>query len=210
MYFLAVDIGASSGRCILGCVENEALKYEEVHRFSNEIINEKGVLCWNTDALFGEIINGMKKCADIGKIPESVGIDTWGVDFVLLDSKNRLLGNAVSYRDSRTEDMEAEVSCCIPGGELYARTGIQKMSINTIYQLMAAKNQPAPHNFLSQAKKMLMLPDYFHFRLCGIAKTEYTNATTTGLVSANSRNWDNEIIEKCGWIQLPHSSSRHP
>jgi len=189
MYFLAVDIGASGGRCILGWVENGAIKLEEVHRFVNEIINKNGVLCWDTDALFSEIITGMKKCAEIGKIPESVGIDTWGVDYVLFDGKNNILGDAVSYRDSRTENIDAKAP--ISDTELYTRTGIQKMPINTIYQLMSDN--------LSGAKKLLMLPDYFHYRLCGVAKTEYTIATTSGLVSANARDWDDEIIEKCGF-----------
>lgn len=193
MYFLAVDIGASSGRCVLGWVSGGVLKHEEIHRFPNEIVENNGTLCWNMDSLFGEIITGMKKCAEMGKIPESVGVDTWGVDFVLLDDENRVLGNSVSYRDSRTNGIEKEVP--ILDSELYARTGIQKIRINTIYQLMAVKRQDKK---FSCAKKILILPDYFHFLLCGIAKTEYTNATTTGLVNAKSKSWDEEIISACG------------
>ncbi|MCL2387488.1 MAG: rhamnulokinase [Defluviitaleaceae bacterium] len=250
MSALAIDIGASSGRHILGWIENGELKHEEIHRFpnaaaakplfavdmhsglhvrleasSNSASNkQEDVLCWNINALFDEIIIGMKKCAAIGKIPKSVGISTWGVDYVPVapatpaegnadymlstpharleavngfagGGKLRMIGEAVSYRDSRTIGMEEEISRYISDAELYARTGIQKMSINTIYQLAAfQRTQP-----LWQVGKILMIPDYLHYLLCGVAKTEYTNATTTGLVSAHTRDWDDEILAKCGF-----------
>ncbi|MCL1844234.1 MAG: rhamnulokinase [Defluviitaleaceae bacterium] len=207
MNFLAIDIGASSGRHVLGTFKNGVFTCEEVHRFPNEIKNipgkgrQTGTLCWDTDALFVEIIAGMKKCADLGKIPQSVGIDTWGVDFVNIEPtieacQTNCIHPAVSYRDSRTNGMDAEVSRFISESELYARTGIQKMPFNTIYQLMALKKI----NFFERGRgELLLIPDYFHFKLSGTAKTEYTNATTTGLINARTRVWDDEIIKKCGF-----------
>ena len=189
---LAIDLGASSGRHVLGYMQDGEIKCEEIHRFAN---TPKGSV-WDIDELFRQIIIGMKKCAEMGHVPESVGIDTWGVDFVLLDGGDNLLGPAVSYRDDRTRGMEAEVSRFISDKELYARTGIQKLVINTIYQLMAVKMNT---DYLGCAKRLLMLPDYFHYRLTGYFKTEYTNATTTGLVSARERVWDDDLLSVCGY-----------
>ena len=140
-YFLAIDIGASSGRHILGTVENNKIVLEEIYRFWNGMDNIDGSLCWDVDRLFGEILTGMKKCKEIGKIPVSVGIDTWGVDFVLLDKEEKIVGKAVGYRDHRTTGMDQEVYKLISEEDLYARTGIQKAIYNTIYQLMAVKTQ---------------------------------------------------------------------
>ncbi len=132
-YYLAVDIGASSGRHILCHIEDDLMITEEIHRFPNGAKrDENNVLCWNVDNLFEEILGGMKKCAKRGIFPKSVGIDTWGVDFVLVDKKGERIGKAVSYRDSRTEG----VNLNIPDSELYSRTGIQKQKFNTIYQLV--------------------------------------------------------------------------
>ena len=124
-YFLAIDIGASGGRHILGAVENGQMELDEVYRFKNGMDASEGTLYWDVDRLVDEIIRGLAKCKELGKIPRSVGIDTWGVDFVLLDKENRLLGPAVAYRDSRTCGMEEQVYEVIPETELYRRTGIQ-------------------------------------------------------------------------------------
>ncbi len=196
-YFLAIDIGASSGRHILGTVKNNKLELEEVYRFSNGMTNRDGKLCWDIERLFHEILEGMKKCGEIGKIPESVGIDTWGVDFVLLDEKDRVIGPAVGYRDQRTEHMDKEVFRIIPEDELYRRTGIQKAIYNTIYQLMAIKMQQP--DYLKQAKSLLMIPDYFHFKLSGKKVQEYTEATTTQLINVETKDWDYELIERLGF-----------
>ncbi len=195
--YLAIDIGASSGRHMLGHLENGKLVYEEIHRFKNGMVKKSGQLSWDLDALMGEILHGLKRCGELGKIPESVGIDTWGVDFVLLDEHNQLLGEAVAYRDNRTEGMDREVYACMPEAELYRRTGIQKMILNTIYQLMAVKKKTPER--LAQAKRLLMLPDYLHYLLCGVAANEYTEATTTGLVNAETKTWDEEILHACGY-----------
>ena len=196
-YFLAIDIGASSGRHILGSLKDGKVVLEEVYRFWNGMDNVDGTLCWDVERLFGEIIEGMKKCAEIGKAPVSVGIDTWGVDFILLDKNDKIIGSTVGYRDHRTDGMDEEVYRLINEKDLYARTGIQKAIYNTIYQLMAVKRKHPEH--LEQAAAMLMIPDYFHYRLCGNKVQEYSEATTSQLVNPVSRNWDTELIEKLGY-----------
>ncbi len=196
-YYLAIDIGASSGRHILAHMEDGQIKLEEVHRFPNGMVEKDGELVWDVDQLFAEIKAGMKKCAQLGKVPASVGIDTWGVDFVLLDENNQRIGNAVAYRDGRTKGMDEEVYKVIPEDELYARTGIQKQMFNTIYQLMALKVKKSEQ--LAKAKKLLMIPDYFHYMLCGVAAQEYTNATTGQLVNPTTKDWDMEMIESLGY-----------
>jgi rhamnulokinase len=195
-YHLAVDIGASGGRHILGWLENGLIRTEEIFRFENRAEPRNGVLCWDLDRLLQNIIAGMKKCTALGKIPASMGIDTWAADFVLLDKDNRVLGEAVSYRDKRTQGMDELAETLIPRGELYRRTGIQKLPFNTIYQLMAVKERSP--GLLEKAESFLMLPDYFNFRLTGVKKQEYTNATTTALVNAYDCFWDFEIINKLG------------
>lgn len=195
-YYLAVDIGASSGRHILGSVEDGKITLEEIYRFENGLTKKEDQLCWDFDRLFSEIKNGLKRCGELGKIPESMGIDTWGVDFVLLDENDAVLGNTVAYRDARTTGMDEVVKKEIPLNELYARTGIQKQIFNTIYQLTAVRqNHP---EYLDKAKSFLMVPEYFNFLLTGVKKNEYTNATTTQLVNAKTKTWDFALLEKLG------------
>ena len=149
------------------------------------------------ERLFTEIKNGLKKCKEIGKIPVSMGIDTWGVDYVLLDKDNKILGDTVGYRDSRTEGMDEKVYETISQNDLYARTGIQKQIFNTVYQLMAVKESHP--EYLEQAESILMIPDYFHFLLTGVKKNEYTNATTGQLISPKTNDWDYELIDMLGY-----------
>ena len=196
-YYLAIDIGASSGRHILSHLENGKMILEEIHRFPNGNVEKDGELTWDIDGLFREIVTGMKKCKELGKLPVSVGIDTWAVDIVLLDEDDKRIGNAVGYRDSGTTGMDLKVYDLIPEEALYAKTGIQKQIFNTIYQLMAWKtNKP---EMFAKAKSMLMVPDYLHFLLSGVKATEYTNATTTQLVSPITKDWDMELIETLGY-----------
>lgn len=196
-YYLAVDIGASSGRHILASIDGGKIVLEEIYRFENGMEQKDGHLVWNHEKLFENILNGMKKCKEAGKIPESMGIDTWAVDYVLLDKDDKLLGNLYGYRDSRTEGMDELVYKVIPLDKLYARTGIQKQPFNTIYQLMADKAKEPEK--LSRAKAMLMVPEYFNFLLTGRKASEYTNATTTQLVSPDTKDWDFELIESLGY-----------
>ena len=205
-YYLAVDIGASSGRHMLGHIENGKMELEEIWRFENGMKDHDGSLCWDLEALFREIKTGIRRCKELGKVPVSMGIDTWAVDYVLLDEKDRVLGKTYGYRDSRTEGMDKEVYKIIPEDQLYGRTGIQKQSFNTIYQLMAVKKNNPEH--LKRARTFLMLPDYFHFLLTGEKRSEYTNATSTQLVNAAANDWDRELIRRLGYpedIFLPLS-----
>ncbi len=196
-YYLAVDIGASSGRHILCHMVNGKMHLEEIHRFENGMKMKDGELCWEMDRLLAEVVNGLKKCREIGKIPVSMGIDTWAVDFVLLDQDDQVIGNTVGYRDGRTNGMDEEVYKIISQDKLYARTGIQKQLFNSIYQLMAVKtNHP---DDLERTETMLLVPDYLHFCLTGKKVAEYTNATTTQLVSPETKEWDDELIEMLGY-----------
>lgn len=195
-YYLAIDIGASSGRHILSHMEDDRMVLEEIHRFPNGMTEQDGELVWDIERLFEEIKVGLKRCLELGKIPESVGIDTWAVDFVLLDEEDKLIGNPVAYRDSRTNGIDREVYCLLGEEELYQKSGIQKQLFNTVYQLMAVKKKK-PEQLL-RAKKLLMIPDYLHYLLTGKTVTEYTNATTTQLVSPVTKDWNKELIEKLG------------
>ncbi|MCR4749686.1 MAG: rhamnulokinase [Lachnospiraceae bacterium] len=195
-YYLAIDIGASGGRHILGHMEGDRLILEEVYRFENHMDEKDGSLTWDTERLFKEILEGMKVCKRIGKTPHSLGIDTWGVDYALLDGEGKLLDRVYAYRDHRTDLTDKELENIISADTLYEHTGIQKQKFNTVYQLFNDKKiRPKVYE---SAKHMLLLPDYFVFMLTGNISSEYTNATTTGLVNANGCDWDNEIIDALG------------
>ncbi len=196
-FYLAIDIGASSGRHILSYIDNGKLQLEEIHRFENGVVQKNDHLCWEYDKLFSEILTGIKKCKEIGKIPKSMSIDTWAVDFVLLDNEDEIIGDTVAYRDDRTSNIDKKVYEYIDESILYEKTGIQKQLFNTIYQLMAIKENNSED--MDRAKTMLLVPDYFHFLLTGEKKTEYTNATTTQLINCQTKKWDFELIEKLGY-----------
>lgn len=195
-YYLAIDIGASSGRHILGYIDNGRLKLEEIHRFENYITNQNSTLVWDIEHLVNEVKKGIAKCKEIGKIPCTVAIDTWGVDYVLLDESKKEIKPCYCYRDSRTNAVINEVESLVSPAQLYAKTGIQKQNFNTIYQLYADKK----NGKLLNAKYFLMMPEYLSFKLTGVCKNEYTNATTTGLVNAKTKTWDNDILSA---LELP-------
>jgi rhamnulokinase len=196
-YYLAIDVGASSGRHIVGWRENGELQTDEVYRFANGIVKQDEHLTWDTEKIFAEVKAGsraaFKKYPDI----ESLSIDTWGVDYVLLRD-NKPVYPVYAYRDSRTEKIISRLHECIPFEELYKRTGIQYQPFNTIYQLYEDKLTGK----LDGVTDFLMLPEYFSWRLCGEKAHEYTNATTTGLVNAATRQYDKEIID---FLKLPQS-----
>lgn len=193
-YYLAIDIGASSGRHILSHIENERLVLEEIYRFDNNLTQSKNGLVWDIENLFSEVLSGIKKCKEMGKIPKSIAIDTWGVDYVLLDENKKEINPCYCYRDGRTNTVVDEVESIVSPARLYAKTGIQKQNFNTIYQLYADKK----NGRLQNAKYFLMMPEYLSFKLTGVCKNEYTNATTTGLVNAKSKVWDSDIISALG------------
>lgn len=198
-YYLAIDIGASSGRHILAWLENGKMQTQEIYRFQNgpvQVLESDGKthLKWQAERLFEEIVSGLKKAKELGKIPYSVAVDTWGVDYALLDANDELIDGIYCYRDGRTEEPIKKVHALFPFADLYTKTGIQFASFNTVYQLYHDKISGR----MDKAESFLMLPDYFHFRLTGEKRQEYTNATTTGMVNAQTHLWDEEIIQKLG------------
>ncbi|MBO5479814.1 MAG: rhamnulokinase [Clostridia bacterium] len=194
-YYLAIDIGASSGRHIIGWLKDGVMQTEEIYRFSNGAAQSNGHLKWDTERLFQEILNGLKRAGELGKIPQSVGIDTWGVDYALLDENDQLIDGVYCYRDGRTEKTIPQVHSVIALEKLYEKTGIGFANFNTVYQLFDDKITGR----MAKAKSFLMLPDYFHFRLTGEKRQEYTNATTTGMVNALTHEWDEEILSALGY-----------
>ena len=195
--YAAVDIGASSGRVIVGWVEDGLMKLEEVYRFDNIQHLMDGHDCWDIVSLFENVVQGLAAVkTKAGVVPESIGIDTWAVDFVLLDENDAMLGNSVAYRDGRTQGMYEVADALMDPVEVYAKTGIQRQQFNTIYQLLALK-QEHPEQ-LEAARTFLMLPDYLNFLLTGVKCNEYTNATSTSLVNARTHDWDQEILGAMG------------
>lgn len=193
-YCLAIDMGASSGRHILGYIENGKLQLREIYRFENGITEADGMLCWDIDHLFTEIKNGLKECKKQGVIPDTVAIDTWGVDYVLLDNDKKEIMPAVSYRDGRTSGIPEEIDKIISRKDLYELTGIQATSYNSIYQLYCDKKSGR----LDNARYFLMMPEYFSFKLTGEIRNEYTLTTTGGLVNAKTFERDEALLEKLG------------
>lgn len=197
---LAVDIGASSGRHIIGYLKDGKICLEEIWRFENRLIEKDGHLCWDIDHLFEEVLNGIAQCAEKGYKPSSMGIDTWAVDYVLLDEEGKRIGDAVAYRDGRTDGIreELENKGILSFEDHYAKTGIQYQKFNTAYQLLALKKEHSEQ--LDKAESLLMVPDYLNYLLTGVKAQEYTNASTTALVNAYTKQWDKDLIEK---LELP-------
>ena len=195
-YYLAIDIGASSGRHVLGHVEDGKIVLEEIHRFDNIQQRRRGHDCWDIDMLWKNVLEGIKKCGEAGKIPASLGIDTWGVDFVLLDSEGKRIGDAVAYRDDRTQSVVEAVDAHIGLPALYEKTGIQRQEFNTIYQI-AALAQEHPEE-IAAAERFLMIPEYLNYLLTGKMVNEYTNATTTNLLNTHTFEWDADVLEALG------------
>lgn len=188
---IAIDIGASSGRHMLGSLENGKITLSERYRFENKLVTKNGHLCWDMDMLFHSVVEGLKACAP--DAPASVGIDTWGVDFVLLDENAQPLGDCVSYRDSRTQGMDALLDKRISRSELFAFTGTAYQPFNTVYQLMALFSEHPEYK--ERAQHFLMIPDYLNYLLTGVMANEYTNASTTGLLDAATNDWCEAVLD---------------
>lgn len=193
--YLAIDIGASSGRHIVGWLDGGTLKLEEVYRFANGAEQRGGHLMWNAARLEREVVNGLRSAAEQGYKPDYIGIDTWAVDYALLDGRGRIIGDIFSYRDGRTQRAAERVHEVLPFAKLYERTGIQYQPFNTVYQLYADKLSGK----LEGAADFLMLPDYLNYCLTGVRRQEYTNATSTGMVNAKTHEWDDEIVAALGY-----------
>ncbi len=199
---VAVDLGASSGRVMLARFDTTRrdLQLTEIHRFTNQLIRDGQFDCWDVDALECNIRIGLQKACEQGVRIDSIGIDTWGVDVVLLDKHGERVGPAVSYRDSRTDGV-MQRACETPGREdIYRRTGIQFLPFNTLYQLRALTQQQP--ELLEKVAHALLMPDYLCYRLTGVMNWEYTNATTTQLINISTDNWDDTLLE---WAGVPAS-----
>ena len=194
MNYLAFDLGASSGRALLGSIEDDRLEIIELHRFPNGPVALPSGLHWNILALWDDILQGLGKAAPYH--PVSLGLDTWGVDFGLLDRDDVLIGNPYHYRDSRTEGMFAEVFKRVPREEIYAQTGIQFMELNTLYQLyaMALRQSPA----LGIAETLLFMPDLLNFWLTGRKVNEFTIATTSQFYNPATGDWARGLLDALG------------
>ena len=193
---LGIDLGASSGRAMLGTLEGKKLTIREIHRFLNEPVTLCGRFVWDMPRLFHEIKQALLKLSKSGETVDAIGIDTWGVDFGLLDKNGHLLSLPVHYRDARTNGIPEKVRAIIPDEELFARTGIAFNSFNTLYQLCAMKEEGDPA--LESAQDLLFLPDLLAYFLTGRKGTEYTIASTSQLLDPFKRDWDRELMEKLG------------
>lgn len=192
---LAFDFGASSGRAILGTFDGEKIRMEEVHRFSNDPVEIRGTLYWDVLRQFFEIKQGLLKAKQHGGF-DTVAVDTWGVDFGLFDRGGCLLENPVHYRDGRTKGMVEESFQSIPQEAFYRLTGIQFMELNTVFQLMALKRRrPA---LLDRAETLLFMPDLFNYLLTGEKKTEFTIASTSQMMDAQTGGWSEEVLARLG------------
>jgi len=195
--FLTFDLGAESGRAVLGTFTDRRLTLTEVHRFPNEPQRVLGRFYWDTIRLFAEISNGLARTvrehsADL----QGIGVDTWGVDFALLDRDDELLGLPYHYRDSRTDGVMDEVFRMVPRREIYEVTGIQFMQLNTLFQLMALRLKHSP--LLDQARALLLMPDLFNFWLTGVKVNEFTIATTTQFYNPVRGDWARGLLERLG------------
>lgn len=192
----AVDLGAQSGRVALGKFDGERLSVVEVHRFPNVPVRTRDTLYWDALRLYGEVLEGLAAAAGEATTVDSVGIDTWGVDFGLLDRDGRLVQNPVHHRDRRTEGAMDALFSEVPARELYERTGIQLMPINTLVQLYAAVR--ANERALEIAETLLLIPDLLHYWLGGVAACEFTNATTTQCLDPRAQAWAVDLLERLG------------
>jgi rhamnulokinase len=196
MAILAYDLGASSGRALLGRLTDNKLVVEELHRFPNDPVQVGGRMYWDILRLFHEIKQGLLKAKNQGIELQSMGIDSWAVDFGLIGKNGELLGNPYHYRDPHTEGMMEDVMQQLGKEHLFRRTGLQFLPFNTIYQLAALKKANSP--ILEQADLLLMIPDLLRYFLTGEKKAELTNASTTQLLSPITKQWDNELMQVLG------------
>src|SRR5437763_3399250 len=193
---LAFDLGAESGRGVLGLFDGQKLRLEVVHRFPNGAVRTLDTMHWDVLRLYGEMIAGLRKCAaDFGGV-DCLGVDTWGVDFALLGRNDTLLGNPRHYRDPHTENIMDTAFARVPKADIYRRTGLQFMRFNSLFQLLALQRDRSP--LLDVAEHLLLIPDLFHFFFTGVKANEYTDASTSQLIDATSRGWAQDLIHRFG------------
>ena len=196
-YYIAIDLGAESGRVIVGTLKNQKLSMKEIHRFPTKQIVENDTIYWDINFIYSEILNGIKRAAAVGyNEPKGIGIDSWAVDFGLLDENDDLIELPIAYRDKRTDGMMERVFEVISKKEFYKSAGIQFLKFNSIFQLYSlVKNRS---EILDKTKSFLMIPDLLNFFLTGNKFNEYTNATSTSMLDANRKDFAEELIEKLG------------
>lgn len=194
VYYTAVDLGASSGRVMLACLDGQTISIQEVHRFENGPVEEKGSLRWDFSRLFGQVQEGLGKAFEIQPAIQSIGIDTWGVDFGLLDAEGNLLENPYHYRDRRTEGMIEKAAEILPKKEMYFHSGIQFMPFNTLFQLLAYRQQ----EIFARAAKLLFMPNLIMYFLTGHIQAEYTIASTSQLMNMKTGRWSKRLLEAFG------------
>jgi rhamnulokinase len=195
--FLAFDIGASSGRAILGILENGKVELTEIHRFKNQMTQIHGHFYWNIFSLFEELKTGLRKCISEFKVqPDSIGIDTWGVDYALVTTDGQLAGLPFAYRDHRTDNSMEEFFRILPKKQTYQLSGIQFMQFNTLFQLFSSVQQN--YSGLKIAEKLLFTPDTLNYLFTGISKNEYTIASTSQLLKPGEAEWENQLFEAAG------------
>jgi rhamnulokinase len=190
----AIDLGAESGRIVLVKFSDKGITFEEVHRFRNGPVRIHQYLYWDVLSLFKGILEGLSICSRKEERIDCIGLDTWGVDFALLDSQGKLIGLPHHYRDPRTDGMLDEAFALVPMEEIFDHTGIQFMQINTLYQLLSMKSSPQ----LDIAKTFLMIPDLLNYWLCGVPVCEFTNATTTQMYDQRAKKWTFDILQRLG------------
>src|ERR1051326_3386386 len=191
---LAFDLGAESGRAILGRFDGERLTLETLHRFANRPVTLVDSLHWDVLGLYAEMLDGLRRCATIDGGIDSIGIDTWGVDFALLGRDGSLLGNPRHYRDPHTETIMDEAFSNVGRAEIFRQTGLQFMRFNSLFQLLAMKRDRSP--LLEVADAFLMIPDLFNYFLTGEKLNEFSNATTTQLYDSSQRSWAQDLIAR--------------
>ncbi|MBY0523826.1 MAG: rhamnulokinase [Gemmataceae bacterium] len=193
---LAFDLGAESGRGVLGLFDGKRLQLEVVHRFPNGGVRTLDTLHWDVLRLYGEMLTTLRKCAGEHGGIDSLGVDTWGVDFALLGRDNTLLGNPRHYRDPHTETIMDAAFARVPRAELFRQTGIQFMRFNTLFQLLAMQRDRSP--LLDMAETMLFMPDLFHFFFTGVKVNEFTDASTSQMIDPGSRSWAYGLLQSFG------------
>lgn len=193
--FIAIDLGASSGRVILSRYDRneKTFSLEEIHRFNNKLVHEQEHYYWDLDYLETEILTGLHKTLEKESCIQGIGVDSWGVDYVLLNKEGKIVAPTFSYRDIRTNGVMELVAKELKPSKLYALTGIQFLTFNTIYQLKAMMMENP--SYLNEVSDLIMIPDYFNYRLTGNLNREYTNATTTALVNVHTKQWDLELLD---------------
>ena len=192
---LAIDLGASGGRVLSGYIENDQLRMDALARFANEAVYVRNEMCWDLLGLWRDICKGLATAGAMGNV-RSVGVATWGVDYVLLDRDQRMIGPAIHYRDGRTRGMMEQAHQAVPRETIFAETGLQFMEINTAYQLFADAQSQAAR--LQAAESFLMIPDFFHWLLSGEKSCELTNTSTTQLYNPTTRQWSDKVINGLG------------